>query len=113
MSDAGDSPSSHLVVIYLWDTRLPRGGRKRARASTAENKQKGNHGNHAREVFFAAFVVGVQRHLQAWHMYYSVSSAFERSRVNDTFLVPVACGWKTFLITIAVRYRFRPCVARA
>jgi len=27
-------------------------------------------------------VAGVQRHLQARHMYYSVSSAFERSRVN-------------------------------
>ena len=43
-------------------------------------------------VFFAAFVVGVQRHLQAWHMYYSVSSAFERSRVNG-HVSGACCVW--------------------
>ena len=49
------------------------------------------------------FVAEVQRHLQARHMYYSAS----------TFLVPIACGRKTFLITISVRFRYRPRVAAA
>ena len=38
------------------------------------------------------FVVEVQRHLQAWHMYYSVSSAFERSRVNGQ-VSGACCVW--------------------
>ena len=36
-----------------WPLPLPTSAAK----STLENKQKGNHGNHAREVFFAAFGV--------------------------------------------------------
>ena len=41
------------------------------------HKQKGNHGNHARGsslLLLVYFVAEVQRHLQARHMYYSVSS---------------------------------------
>ena len=53
--------------------------------STAGHKQKGNHGNHAQgssSLLLVYFVAEVQRHLQVRHMYYSVSSAFERARVN-------------------------------
>ena len=59
------------------------------------------------------FVAEVQRHLQARHMYYSVSSGSSCLVWSDTFLVPIACGRKTFLITISVRFRYRPCVAAA
>ena len=45
---------------------------------------------HVGEVFFAAFgVFCVQRHLQARHMYYSVSSGSSGLVWTDTFLVPI------------------------
>ena len=59
------------------------------------------------------FVAEVQRHLQARHMYYSVSSGSSCLVWTDTFLLPNAFGRKTFLITISVRFRYRPRVAAA
>ena len=53
------------------------------------------------------FVAEVQRHLQARHMYYSVSSGSSGLVWTDTFLEPIPGGRKTFLISTKVRVRFR------
>ena len=47
------STGRDCIELKQREQTLASGGRKK---STAENKQKGNHGNHALEVFFAAFV---------------------------------------------------------
>ena len=57
------------------------------------------------------FVAEVQRHLQARHMYYSVSSGSSGPGWTDTFLEPIPCGRKTFLISTKVRFRLRVNVA--
>ena len=53
------------------------------------------------------FVAEVQRHLQARHMYYSVSSGSSGLMWTDTFLEPIPCGRKTFLISTSVSFHFR------
>ena len=53
------------------------------------------------------FVAEVQRHLQARHMYYSVSSGSSGLVWTDTFLEPIPCGRKTFLISTSVSFHFR------
>ena len=49
--------------------------------------------------------------VQARHMYYSVSSGSSSLVWTDSFLVPIPCGRKTFLISTSVRFRFRLHVA--
>ena len=73
--------------------------------STAENKQKGNqatmHGGSS-SLLLVYFVAEVQRHLQARHMYYSVSCGSSGLVWTDTFLER-----KTFLISNSVCSPFR------
>ena len=77
--------------------------------STAENNQKGNQATMATmlggssSLFLVYFVAVVQRHLQALHIYYSVSSGFVWT---DTFLEPIPCGRKTFFKLTSVQNRF-------
>jgi len=81
--------------------------------STTENKQKGNQATMATMLgrsyllLLGYFVAEVQRHLQARHMYYSVSSRSSGLVWTHTFLETIPCGRKTFLISNSVRFRLR------
>ena len=83
-----------------------------AAKSSTENKQKGNHGNHAcaRSLLRCFWCIVWQKYSATYRPGICGSSCL---LWTDTFLVPIACGRKTFLITISVRFRYRPRVAAA
>ena len=89
----------HLFFIYVSAT-----------SGHEENKQKGNHATMlggSYSLLLVYFVAEVQRHLQARHMYYSVSSGSSGLVCTDTFLEPIPCGRKTFLISNSISFCFR------